>query len=665
MSVFVSCVDSAVDTATRDFEAKDIIECIRTDKHFKLCEPIENIRSTFRSLLATPGNNGKAAKAAVAEKKKKLPGVLWSGRFRSRKKDDVLQHSGLLCADLDGLGDRIAEVRAKLLTSPHLWALFISPTGDGLKSVFRVPPDADEHKASFRAVEEHVRALTGDQIDQSCSDVARLCFLSHDPEAYLNEDAVELPTLRDAETAEKAPHAPAREEKIQTRRRIATELLGEIDWSTETNGHCTCPAQHLHTTADAPRDCKVYLDTTPNVSCFHSHCHGILDGVNHELRSRIGKAECSLKPEPLVCPLLKLAPASADDATTLLGNRFLCRAGGLLFVGQSGIGKSTAVVQAGICWAVDRECFGIRPRQPLKILYVQAENDEGDLCEMRDGVLGHLELTREERNRLDDNFTCVFESSRAGRELIEKLDALLEKYSPDLLILDPALSYIGGNANEQETVGGFLRNHLNPLLQKHSCGVLIVHHTNKPNAERDGKKKVANDFAYAGTGSAEWANWARAVLVLQAKNDEGLRLLQIGKRFRLNWVDADGEPTSTKWLKQSAPGVGLFYSELTAEESLLVCSKTEPLTKVLHAPGILPETGGEVSKEILIARITQNKICGRDRARSEIIPSLVDEGYLEKKEVPRHKARPAIHFVRTKKIVGRISFVRSGGVSSD
>jgi hypothetical protein len=122
--------------------------------------------------------------------------------------------------------------------------------------------------------------------------------------------------------------------------------------------------------------------------------------------------------------------------------------------------------------------------------------------------------------------------------------SLLDKYSADLLILDPALSYIGGNANEQEIVGGFLRNNLNPFLQRHNCGVLVVHHTSKPNAERDGKKKIANDFAYAGTGSAEWANWARAVLVLQAKNDDGLRLLQIGKRFRLGWMDAEGKPTS-------------------------------------------------------------------------------------------------------------------------
>jgi hypothetical protein len=145
----------------------------------------------------------------------------------------------LLCADLDQLGDQLADVRSKLLTSPHLWALFLSPTGDGLKCVFRVRSDAGKQKASFRAVEKHVRALTGIQIDQSCSDLARLCFLSHDPDAYLNDNAAELAPLA-SEKSEDGKSASICEAKIQIRRRIASELMGEIDWSTEANGCCPC-----------------------------------------------------------------------------------------------------------------------------------------------------------------------------------------------------------------------------------------------------------------------------------------------------------------------------------------------------------------------------------------------------------------------------------------
>ena len=69
------------------------------------------------------------------------------------------------------------------------------------------------------------------------------------------------------------------------------ELLGDIDWQSETSGFVQCPGKHLHTTGDGERDCKIDFDHVPTIHCFHDHCRGILEGINHELRSRIGKAE--------------------------------------------------------------------------------------------------------------------------------------------------------------------------------------------------------------------------------------------------------------------------------------------------------------------------------------------------------------------------------------
>src|SRR5262249_47379494 len=69
------------------------------------------------------------------------------------------------------------------------------------------------------------------------------------------------------------------------------ELLGQIDWRSETSGFFPCPGQRLHTTGDDERNCKIDLDRAPTIHCFHNHCTGIIAGINHELRSRIGKAE--------------------------------------------------------------------------------------------------------------------------------------------------------------------------------------------------------------------------------------------------------------------------------------------------------------------------------------------------------------------------------------
>jgi hypothetical protein len=365
------------------------------------------------------------------------------------------------------------------------------------------------------------------------------------------------------------------------------------------------------------------------------------------------------KPEAVVKPLMGLQPAKENDGNTLLGNRFLCRGGGSLFIGSCGIGKTTAVIQMGICWSVGKECFGIVPRQPLEILYIQAENDEGDLCEMRDGVLEKLQLPREQLDKLDENFICSFESSRTREEFVtETLEPLLQKHSPDLVILDPALSYIGGDANQQEIVGGFLRNLLTPLLQKHRCGALIVHHTAKP-ITRDNMGKLATDFAYFGAGSAEWANWARGVLVLAAKDDSGLRELRIGKRCRLGWKDADGKPCANRFLRQNSEGGALYYTELSPEETMAMDGKLTPLQK-FHRSGVLARPGEEIAKDALIAKIANEKICGLVKARTQVLPLLISDGLVEEFEKPRSTGRAEKWLRRTNKQRNGSSFVLPG-----
>ena len=84
-----------------------------------------------------------------------------------------------------------------------------------------------------------------------------------------------------------------------------------------------------------------------------------------------------------------LESPSVSDQSILLGNRFLSRRGSCLFAGRTGIGKSSATMQMALHFSVGRECFGIRPNcdRPLTSLIIQAENDDGDLSEMRDGIL--------------------------------------------------------------------------------------------------------------------------------------------------------------------------------------------------------------------------------------------------------------------------------------
>jgi VirE-like protein len=284
--ILVSTVPSALSTETRDYEAGKLVEVIRAGGN-NLHRQVEQLRETLQRELATHGDP-KRAKQAAGELKKQLPAVLWSGRFTKRANDALVHHSGLLCADLDSLNGSLSEVREKLSKSPYAWALFTSPSGDGLKVVFRVYPDAEKHSGSYYAIEKHVRELTGVAVDQACKDRARLCFMSYDPAVYYNASAITIEPL--PEVVKPRPSIKGMVD-LSERQRIAAELLGDVDWDSETSGYVVCPGKHLHTSGDNDRDCRVDLDGGPTVHCFHNSCRGILDGVNHELRSRIGKAE--------------------------------------------------------------------------------------------------------------------------------------------------------------------------------------------------------------------------------------------------------------------------------------------------------------------------------------------------------------------------------------
>jgi RecA-family ATPase len=102
-------------------------------------------------------------------------------------------------------------------------------------------------------------------------------------------------------------------------------------------------------------------------------------------------------PPPRALPgkrLSELVRPDEHDPSELLKHRFLCRGGGMLLVGPTGIGKSSYSMQEMILWALGREAFGMVPARPLKSLLVQAENDDGDLAEMRDGVVLGLAACR-------------------------------------------------------------------------------------------------------------------------------------------------------------------------------------------------------------------------------------------------------------------------------
>jgi hypothetical protein len=160
------------------------------------------------------GENYKAAVLAIRQAaaagdknkagllKRKLPAVTLSCAMISRAKaapERVRTHSGWLQCDFDAQEnpDLVqSEIRARLQADPHVGAVFCGPSGAGIKAALRI--DGSRHRESFDLAADYFKAEYGLTIDQSAKDVERLCFVSHDPDAWCREtESQALPITAD------------------------------------------------------------------------------------------------------------------------------------------------------------------------------------------------------------------------------------------------------------------------------------------------------------------------------------------------------------------------------------------------------------------------------------------------------------------------------------
>lgn len=128
--------------------------------------------------------------------------VTFSGIFTQRKASHLVRHSNLLCFDFDHVGDieRLRHIRQQLIADPalNIQLLFRSPSGDGLKLVVHsniyhedisLQDVLRNHTAEYHRISHHIWLTHQLQTDKTI-DIARACFLCHDPEAFINSQLI-------------------------------------------------------------------------------------------------------------------------------------------------------------------------------------------------------------------------------------------------------------------------------------------------------------------------------------------------------------------------------------------------------------------------------------------------------------------------------------------
>jgi len=176
MEVLISLYESL----SRHIKNTTLVEAMEMIANGKVKNDVEQARAYLE----------KGDKGMYDKVKKKLPGITFAGTFKGRRKSDYLDtYSKLVILDLDHIEGDPQILKKTAAGDSNTLAAFVSPSNDGIKILVKVNSDKEHHKVALDQVADHYERLLDTPVDRSGKDLARLCFLSFDPDIYVNYDS--------------------------------------------------------------------------------------------------------------------------------------------------------------------------------------------------------------------------------------------------------------------------------------------------------------------------------------------------------------------------------------------------------------------------------------------------------------------------------------------
>ncbi len=279
---------------------------------------------------------------------------------------------------------------------------------------------------------------------------------------------------------------------------------------------------------------------------------GLRDAINSTFRET--------NPLPKALDMKSLMTKPSSDSQNLLNEWAFERQAILAVVAPTGIGKSVLTMQLATHFAAGKSTIGFAPKRPYRVLAIQNEDSDNDIALMRDGSMSLL--NDQEKQMVFENLFFIRLRGTSGKSFLNALESYCEEYDPDIIFVNPLLKYYGGDPLNTRDVSEFL-NDLEPILERHNCGLILVHHTIKQSKQ---SRMNQVDSSYSGFGSSAWSNSVRDTIEIRKTNTDGYYKLITGKRSSKwgwqerflkrsdtptlpNWTDVDG--TFLKTLMES------------------------------------------------------------------------------------------------------------------
>lgn len=517
------------------------VEAIRSGRW---AEPVERVRL----ILARDG------KDAADKAKTRLPAVLPSGVFDERSNEGLRERTGLVCADLDRLGDQLPSYREYIEADPYTLACFRSPSGTGLKVLLRLDLDRS-HEEGFRAMRRHFLERFGLPVDEACKDVSRACFVSYDPEAFLADDAQVLPY-----PPEPVPFA-APEEKMPGARMIEGTrpgddydargdffaLLRRHGWTSMDDGgkRWTRPGKTRGVSAtwgEVPGRFYVFSSSAAPLEAGKTykpwHVFALLEhggdfkaagwalaaqGYGEQRTRTVDAAALAPAltvtswPDPVAASHLFASPPSRPPE---LISGMLYHGGTMLMAGASKSRKTYTLLQQGVAVATGGTWLGMKC-DPAPVLYLNFELQDFAVHDRLRSICDALRIKPPENLHLW-NLRGV-KCSAVG--LSQKVPDMIRRLGAKLVILDPyyKVSSQSGKDEISNHDQGELLCEIETMCAGPGAALTIAHHFAKGNQS----SKNAIDRA---SGGGVFARWPDVMMTMTDHKEENALTVEMALR---------------------------------------------------------------------------------------------------------------------------------------
>jgi RecA-family ATPase len=459
--------------------------------------------------------------------KKTLPAFTISATFKERrKKENIESYSGLIHLDYDKV-ENIEILKDIVIKIPYTFSAFVSPSGKGIKVIINTDAILENHTETFNALRSYYDGIIGFESDRAVKDVTRLCFVSYDPNLYLNENS-------------KIFHLTKRSTSIsdvwnfttnKTEFRIGNRNNFVHQFACNANRYGINMNETISFASNYSSDSfnldeiestikRIYKENSEEFGKINRKSYKI--EANQELKTSSSEGNIlNYKQANEWIEEARLRPNPKKLFGTFWFENEVC----ILFA-DTNVGKSILAMQISHSISKGEKIEGFElESESQKVLYFDFElsdkqfqirytNDENETFEFDENLI-----------RIEIDSDSIFEENMPFEEiLIKSIVSLIEKTKAKILVIDN-LTYLSAE-NEKAKEALPLMKKLKQIKNKFGLSVLILAHTPKRDASKgitkndlSGSKMLINfcDSAFA-IGESFQKNGLRYIKQIKVRN---------------------------------------------------------------------------------------------------------------------------------------------------